>query len=374
MTGRGGWHSSKGVNTSNIVIGIVKATDDPFQMGRLRVHIPSIDHEDYKVTDLPWAMYSSPLGGSVRNSVRGSGESTALGAMAYGFWAIPKVGAQVLIAFINGDSNFRVWLGCVYPPQANRSLPLGRAKKDSNGSLTDSYQQNEPAFSNLKSAGLDTGSHYKTRGYERPVAQVETDKDGTEGYAKHPGKKDNTLDPQGYCFVTPGGHFISWSDVPDFCRIRIRTTGGHQFLLDDTNERIYCSTALGKTYWEMDQDGHGHMYCSEDMSFHSDKNINFDATENINFHCGKNFNVLADENIHIAGIDIHINGSSNIFESTKTLNQTGSSMIIQTGGKIHQNGPKAGSAIVPEPPIIIPVHEPWDRPATTGKRNKYWKA
>ena len=149
MAGRGGWHGGKEHNS--IVIGIVKANDDPYQMGRLRVHIPNIDHEDYDVKSLSWAMYMSPFGGVATNYVRGPSESAVNGSVAYGLWAIPKVGAQVLVAFINGDANHRVWIGCVYAPQSNRGMPFGRTK-DSAGPFTDAYTNLEPSFSNLKEA------------------------------------------------------------------------------------------------------------------------------------------------------------------------------------------------------------------------------
>lgn len=70
-------------------------------------------------------------------------------------------------------------------------------------------------------------------------------------------------------------------DRPFNSRVRIRTTGGNQIILDDTNERIHVSTGGGKSWVEMDAAGNIDMYAERNMSFHADKNLNFSAGESI---------------------------------------------------------------------------------------------
>ena len=47
------------------------------------------------------------------------------GMTAYGFWAIQKNGAQVLVGCLEGDPGTRFWMGCFFMPELNRTLPGG---------------------------------------------------------------------------------------------------------------------------------------------------------------------------------------------------------------------------------------------------------
>ncbi len=420
-------------------LGIVKDTNDPAQQGRVRVYCPSVDHEDYTVDDLPWALYVTPFGGSLKNNKSGVNEDISYGPVSYGMWAIPKVGATVVIQFLNGDPNYRVYVGCVYPIQSNRGMPAGRgyditqSKPYPKGPFTDSYEEIQPSVANQKEAGLADEYYFTRGGYERQVAQAVTDKDGTEGYAKNPNKTDpKDLDPQGYCFTTPGQHFISMNDSSDFCRVRIKTTAGHQVIMDDTNERIYVSTAKGNNWFEMDQDGHVHFYGAQSISFTTDadfnitaiKNINMKAGGDVNIKAGNVINATADTSINInagcstlitCGDHFEVNATSNVnitsgkktdvkagaamsmstsaalglksgaaasLTSGAALNLKAGGNILATGSKIHLNGPGAASAAdaaeaakanLAVEPGIVPIHEPFYRPQTQGQRNPKWQ-
>lgn len=115
---------SSGYNTAfTTCIGIVKNNADPAQHGRLQIYIPSIDSPDYDLEDLSWAIYVTPFGGSTADFKAGREQSDIPGVSSYGFWAIPKVGAQVLCGFLEGDPTVRYWMGCMYVPEMNRTLP-----------------------------------------------------------------------------------------------------------------------------------------------------------------------------------------------------------------------------------------------------------
>jgi hypothetical protein len=397
-------------------IGIVEDTNDPAQMGRVRVYCPSIDHEDHKIDDLPWTLYAAPFGGAIKYMVSGPDGDTTYGPTSYGFWGIPKQGATVLVQFINGDTNYRVWTGCLYPSMGQRGLPAGRGlditkeKPFPYGPFSDSYEDIQPARRNLEEAGLHD-KHYFTRGgYERQISQAITDKDGTEGYAKNP-SKPKEFDPQGYCIVTPGQHYISMQDAADFCRVRIKTTTGHQIIMDDTNDRIYISTNRGKSWFEMDSDGHIHFYGAASISMTTDEDFNITALGNINMNAGGSINMTAADTIQgTAGANINLNsGCSTLittgdnFEVKTTANialssakfdvaSTGNMVLnggkvdIKAGGNLTQSGAqihlntsaaavaaKAIAAPKAQLPGIVPEHEPWGRPKSDEARNKFWK-
>jgi hypothetical protein len=168
-------------------------------MGRVKVWCPAIDGEYQGAETLPWSMYVTPFAGHVEDFAGGGQGAIAPGPHAYGLWAIPKVGALVVIGFLYGDYNQRFYLGSYFPEHGNRSLPAGR--NSAAGPTTDSEETVQPATTNLTaqfSGQLDV-SEAKTRGaYERQVAQALTVKDGKEGYQAGVSGSDATLDPQTY--------------------------------------------------------------------------------------------------------------------------------------------------------------------------------
>jgi hypothetical protein len=75
-------------------------------------------------------------------------------------------------------------------------------------------------------------------------------------------------------------------DRPFNSRIKIRTSGGSQIILDDTNERMYLSTGEGESYLELDNKGNIDMYSGNRLSVHAEKDLNFSAGESIRFKSG----------------------------------------------------------------------------------------
>lgn len=363
-------------NELSPVLGTVRSTNDPAQMGRLQVFLPGIDNEKYP-DEIPWANYATPFGGVINNISSGPDKENSYGPTGYGFWGIPKEGSIVICFFIVGDPQQRYWTHSVFPTHSNRGLPGGRGYDDNGneGPFTDSYENLEPGYSNLKEAGLDSGDHYYTKGgYERQVAQSRTTKDGSEGYAEN-ASRPGDLDPQTYCITTPGHHFISLQDSPEFSRIRLKTAKGNQLILDDTNERIYISTARGKTYIEADENGRLYVYSNESISFRTEKDFNVYADGNINMEAGKEVNVNAGTSMYLsADIDINIDAGASIFEEAMSdFNIKAGSNIIESGSEIHLNTMPAAAAKSASSPAIKPAHEPWTRPNGPGTRNKYWR-
>ncbi len=361
--------------------GVVMDTNDPQQMGRMRIWVPAIDGDNYILENLPWARYISPLAGQTKNFP--ANDVKADGFVSYGFMMPPKVGALVAVAFLYGDPNRRVFLGSFWRDHGNRSLPQGRHRSDIGPEpLTDTLSPLEPKSSNLKEqfGGDLEAPEAKTRGaYERQVAQGKTDKDGTEGYRPsvvEPTLEDGSAnyDPQTYCVTTPGRHSLIFQDNPEDSRMRIVTAAGHQVIFDDANERIYVSTAKGYTYIELDQDGRIHMYAADSISVSSGDTINFTAAKSFNVQAGEDVNIQAGGAMKLAACDsFNASGKGLNLESTEGLNILAASQIVQTGSNIHLNGPKAGPAECPSMPTIVPAHEPWVREASKMARNKNWK-
>lgn len=362
--------------------GVVVANNDADEMGRVKVWIPAVDGEKYDVETLPWAEYSSPLAGVTNNYVVGRELDFRAGPVPYGFWAIPKVNAIVLVMFLNGDSNRRYYIGNVNSLHANRGLPAGRNvnpdNNDAIGPWTDTYEPLQPAYRNLRAAFQDnlTASESQTRGfYQKQAAQAKTDKDNKEGYSTNT-VDTSTLDPQTYCWSTPGGHYLTMVDDPANCRIRLKTISGNQMIFDDSNERIYVSTARGGTWFELDEDGHMHGYANESISFSAGGDINFTAKKNFNVLAGTGINLKTSGPMNLdADADFNLSIGGSIYATACggiDLLAEGKPIIAQ-GPQIHLNSDPATAAEGAEDTSIQPAHEPWSRPESKTKRNAHWK-
>lgn len=425
-----------------IMEGQVVDTADPDEMGRCRVWVPSLDGEAYDINQIPWSDYASPFMGFTVEYPAGQDNIPNKSHAAYGFWAIPKIGSSVLVFFLNGNPARRFYFASTVRLHRNRSLPAGRNTdgKGRPGPWGDAGDKQgnlnpiQPAFDNLRTQfrGDITAPEAITRGaYERQVAQARTNKDDSEGYS--PNAADPSyLDPQTYCIVTPGRHAIIMQDHPKDARLRIKTAEGHQVIFDDANERIYVSTAKGNSWFEMDQDGHVHVFGAQSLSFRSGKDINFFADGNINLEANAGVNIKANnadikvsasQNIQVKAAKSILQSACDAFDissesslkissqaamdirSRSALKVTGdASMDIKTGGtlvtqgsmiglnggsslkmtagKIDLNGPSAGSAAEAaeascpteaDSPTIVPGFEPWVRPESPTARGKNWK-
>lgn len=360
----------------NLVDGVVLATADPQQMGRIKVWCPGVDGDNYDVETLPWVTYVSPLAGQTRNYPAGSSGKVTPGLHSYGFWAIPKVGAMVLVGFLYGDINRRFYLGSFFNDHGNRSLPTGRNRPDlAKAPVSDTFDPVEPQTRNLSAqfGGNFDASEARTRGaYERQVAQDKNVKDGTEGYQK--GVLESELDPQTYCLTTPGRHVILFQDNPSNSRLRLKTAEGHQVILDDANERIYISTSHGRTWLELDRDGHVHLCGAASVSVGAGGDINLSANGSVNIAAGGSLNLSAGGSARVSACaDLSLSGGTVSITSGGDFNVLASGALLQTASAIHLNGPGAAEAPCATAPSIVPEHEPWTRPTTKGKRGPHWR-
>lgn len=339
-----------------LTIGVVVDTNDPQQMGRVRVVCPQWgDTYSTPVENLPWASYVSPFGGQVSIGTRGPGIDTSEGGISYGMWAIPKIGAQVIVMCVDGDPMLRVYMGCIFDQLTPHTLPHGRYMYEPSpglnntgsaptpqGPFTSREHTVEPLTTNLKQAFGGKGDpnyEWRSRAADYTVAAIDVtqlnqtyssvpdDKDiayedwcSTQGYApsridpNSPSSyTDRNYDSSVYCWVSPGFHAISMDDRQENCRMRFRTTSGHQILLDDTNERIYIATAKGNNWVEMDQAGNIDVFSSNKVNIRSKQDINFTADGTIRMYAGVGIHMFSAGEIRTeATTDMHIKSLQNI--------------------------------------------------------------
>jgi hypothetical protein len=315
-------------------LGIVVNTDDPLEQGRLQIFCPSLNDDPKKILYLPWCVYLSPYAGSIDNKTyaRGVGDGTAEseGAIHYGFWGIPELGAHVLVTCVDGDPRRRIWLGCVPEHQETHTQFHGRYDWSSSngtpdGPLTSDKKPIQPLYDNMTAAFMDRKTpEWKSRGADYQATSIPEDGGGSPNPQKGSSYLDNDLDTiqaneqdasvkpilgeHGYNWSgfkslgdmkasrvfgmsTPGMHSITMDDRPYNNRMRFRSSTGHQILLDDTNERIYVSTNKGKSWMEMDSNGN--------VDIFSDNRISLGSTSDINLTSGGTIRLYAAESIHL---------------------------------------------------------------------------
>jgi len=368
-----------------ITMGVVEDTNDPQQMGRVRVVCPLFgDGGDDPIENIPWATYVSPLGGTATTPSRGRADDVTAGHLAYGMFNVPKVGTSVIVACVDGDPRFRVWMGCVHDQFLTHTTPHGRysykttnkpegpfsSTEDKIQPLYDSQTQSftrssdaskipiddttpvadprlnfefrtraaDVGFAGINSKFIgnkecsiteladdvaesnDTDDYLNTQGYRPSRVESEATSDNTDGVL---------YDPQMYSWSTPGFHAMSMSDNSENCRIRFRSTHGHQIILDDTNERIYVSTASGKCWIEMDENGNMDIYAERNLSFHAEKDINFTteaafrvkAKEGIHLESETEIRLHSKEEMHIKSVgtlNLHTDDVFNIYTALDT--------------------------------------------------------
>lgn len=374
-----------------VTLGTVVDTADPQQMGRVRAMCRSLgDLPSTELVDLPWAEYASPFAGDVQVGTRGPNDDEVTGPTTYGMWAIPKVGAQVLIMCIDGNPQHRVWIGCLFPQFSPHTMPHGRYSYRDEALVEgeqkpagpfDTYESAiNPLYQNLQTAFPEppTGNlnfEFASRGADFQVAGVRNtqlpnslsefadDVAGSDGQlvttgfpapfdSVRQGYQISQIDPTDIviedsnvqegereattvpnidnmvtALVSAGFHAVSMDDRAENSRMRFRTAAGHQVILDDTNERIYVSTAKGNNWIEIDQEGNIDIYTSGKLSATADKDVNFktqgsfrvDAERGIHLNSGKEVRVTAQEDVSIdTQENIRAQARQNILLETKT--------------------------------------------------------
>ncbi len=390
--------------------GHIVDTNDPQERGRVRVYCPAFgDLPSTPIELIPWAQFSTPFAGSVDNEKFSRGpESThkTTGGVAYGMWMIPKIGAEVLVTCINNNPMLRVCIGCLHSASYVNTLPHGRNVDGVISSATE--QPIEPYNTNTSKAfGSKTDSYeWATRAADRSVSKVKQGSvnagqtvaskpdSESQGYQpsriapdiKYSNSTQTSLDPQIYSWTTPGFHSFTMDDSADNCRMRFRTSTGHQIILDDTNERIYISTAEGESWVELDQDGSVDIFASQKVSIHSSSDINLTSDKTVRIFGNSGIHLQTPQDIRLtSGADTHIQsgaalrlkGSSDAFvTSGGAINLLASDNIIETGAEIHLNGPAAADAATQPAHYTnrVPAHEPWgrcDTKADNGHEPKY---
>ena len=301
------------------VISHIKST----RMGQLGVWIPDWGEKPDPANPSAIVSYSSPFYGTTYGTdTQQLPNSPASAGQSYGMWMVPPdIGAKVLVIFATGDIGKGYWIGCVYDSPSHHMVPgLARNIGGSNnttspggelaGYLNASSNLPVTEYSTADATGFDSDALVNTK---RPAHIVQTsilvaqglDKDKVRGAISSssmrevpsnvygistPGRRATKGDqfpsnPDAVAMRTGGHQFVMDDGDKDGVDqlIRLRTAGGHQILMNDTESVLYIASKSGLQYIEFSTDGQIHVYGRNGMNFRTEGVMNFHADAEINF-------------------------------------------------------------------------------------------
>ena len=262
---------------------------------------------------------------------------------SYGMWMTPPdLYTHVLCMFVESDSNQGYWIGCVpdrwqnhmvpgiassehvawapgqkekygnmpvpvaeflkkakeggafkpnlepkpVHPFADRLLKQGLLADKYRGSTTSSARRELPSqvFGISTPGPLDPNGPKKEVGYESKKTTARVSRTG------------------GHTFVMDDGDIYGENRL-----VRIRSSMGHQIVLNDTANLLYISNAEGTAWLEMTAQGKIDIYAQDSISIHSEQDFNFRADRDINFEAMRNVNIKSvKDTVFNVGHDHHL--------------------------------------------------------------------
>lgn len=298
--------ATKAKSTRTQLYGIYHATvmdnNDATRSGILHVHVPFI-HRDPTIKNTIPAQWSSPYAGvtNINRIDSDNIESYDTAQQSYGMWTpAPDVGNVVLIAFADGNIDTAYVISKLLPPGTNYMMPGIPA-----GTSYQASGFNVPVAEKNKYSG-DPNLTDTLRPIHHDLAEAITLQglinDPVRGTSKSGARRETASevfgilsrglrDPEDSGKIIGAGHQFIMDDNYESRNIRIRTGGGSQILLDDTNGVIYMINKDGTAWAELDKLG----------------NINLYGEGNLNLRARGDFNLRADKNVNIeAGNDVKI--------------------------------------------------------------------
>jgi hypothetical protein len=369
--------TSKGLKIpTGIYRGIVVDTADPKKMGRIKVQIikfygtmpvnaaatNQVDPDEY--LGAMWCRQMMPMGGVTAPD--GGGQSI------YGMIGQPpSVNNEVIVAF-SGDSHAGIVLG-VMPDDGKLGggAGAGVSALTTEGTFTIAQEVPKTATDpNQKPAEHPQAAILRTQG-------LETDRIRGQNFSSP--LRDPTNRVMG--ITTPIGHSLALDDGSledgSSLGVRLRSAGGGQILIDDTNGLIYIINQTGSSWIEMNRMGDIDMFCAG--------SLNINTIGDFNLHCGGKINAQSSQGVNIKstgadGISLDSStGAINLYANTDfNLQADGNGNIKiagnyrETAKRIDMNGPVAASATRPNPVQLVgnikvtesiatrvPEAEPW---------------
>lgn len=335
--------NSKSIDYGVIKIAEVMSVTDLARMGRMQVHIIGSNTPRTDKTSWKTVIWTSPFAGATSTSGlrKGELEDTYAGTQtSYGMWMVPpSIGNLVAVAFVNGNSNYGVCIGCLFQPGINHMVP-GIAKGKTFGEkapIVPLAEVNRLGDESQLANIFDIEAH-TTRGEpidkaKRPahgphyqgLINQGLENDEIRGLSDSSARRESPS--QVFGILTPGGHQFVMDDANQK-HIRLRTLNGSQILLDDTNNTVYVTNSTATGWVEITNQGKIEVWGADSISMRTEKDVNVRADRDINFEAGRNINIKANHTL-----DTDSAGNYTQPKSTRDLGDIKGNLHIDVAGE-----------------------------------------
>jgi hypothetical protein len=333
-------------------IGIIKNNLDPTRSGRLQVYIPDLGGPEDDPKNWRTVSYTSPFMGytsQTQSSTDRPSQENKFGTVhhTYGMWMIPPdIGVQIIVIFVAGDPLRGYGISCVNPHLSHYMMPglagtqnvdqtsltPGQRKQIKDGDIVPVVEFNEYTsdftnnafYNNNKPLHTYQYSIYQKQGLEKDIVRGPLSSSSQRESPSYvfgistPGRPVNDpaddpnyianliggkLDPKyttvksrkgGHVFVMDDGSTTGTDQL-----IRLRSAGGHQILLHDSNESLYIAHANGYSWVELTKDGKILAYSKKGMAVRTEGNFDFRADGDLNIDVGGKINIKAGNSLKL---------------------------------------------------------------------------
>lgn len=358
-----------------IVVGIVKANVHGSHMGVIQVYIPEMSTDEEDKSQWRTVRYCTPFYSRVDSTEGASNKNRYIDTkMPSGIVTPPPdLGTTVLCFFPHAKNNEGYYFACVPDTYMMQTLPEPTIVEDFEngpyvgGELNDKKNNpndivnwktqlrpedfitqkivKEQGLLNDRVRGLNNSSYMRESPSEiigissKGRRITESGKDFLKENAAAL-KNTNTTDEkilEGLLGPTARrkGHSISLDDGDiegNSNQIRLRTSTGHQILLNDSEGIIYVGNSTGSVWIELGNQGTMDVFANDSINFRS-KNLNFHADENIKFHSKGYTQLVSEQQMHLqSGDDFVVSSEGDTGITTKKFSVTASGQMNLSGG------------------------------------------
>jgi len=365
-------------------VGKVKNNLDPTRSGRLQVWIPDLGGgEEDRTSNWRTVSYASPFFGSTTQPDTNKQNAYSKVRHTYGMWFVPPdIGNLVLCTFVAGDPDRGFWFACIPNQLGHHMVPGIAGSKSVDTDTVEDSAAKQGASGPVPVAEFnenDTGNDWANFvNLKKPVHEEQLkvlinqglEKDFVRGIISSssqrempsgvfgistPGRALNdpaptpeyqaklnagTLNEKDYVISgRKGGHqFVmddgNWQDQDRL--IRLRTSGGHQILMNDSEKILYIGNSDGSVWVELTGPGHLNIYTGNSVNVRARGDLNLHADRNINMNAGQKVNISGSAGVNIQGAEINVNASG-------ALTAFGATVGIGSGGVMNLSAGGVGS-------------------------------
>jgi hypothetical protein len=336
-------------------IGRIVNNVDATRSGRLQVFIeqfatgqPATNPETWR-----WVRYLSPFYGVTEKTSTSAGTGSYPGnQQSYGMWFTPPdIGTSVMCFFVEGDPDQGYYIGSIIDNGLNHMLPaIGAAKQSeyvTQNKTQAAYFAGAPQLpvTEINTANKELDQNPRFFDQQKPVHSYQAAIFFQQGLANDPergpiisnaqrespstvygistpgqpiyngGLDPNTIRQQlSSGAITPqdikilgrkGGHTLVMDDGDlenNNALFRLRTSKGHQIMMNDSENFFYIVHANGQTWIELGQEGTVDIFSTNSVNVRTQGTINLHADKDINMFAGGNINMKSNAATNIGAV------------------------------------------------------------------------